>query len=77
MRLLITESTRMRLDDVSKRARQLAADCDAWAHESEEIGVRDDRREDLECICNRDVTEAELDEFIDLGQIPADGSVAA
>ena len=36
------------------------------------IGIREDRREDLECILNRDVTAAELDAFIDHGAIPSE-----
>ena len=30
----------------------------------DDLGVREDRREDLECITGREVTEAELDAFI-------------
>ncbi|MHA1573311.1 MAG: hypothetical protein ACTSX8_04900 [Alphaproteobacteria bacterium] len=33
-------------------------------------GIREDRREDLECILNRDVSEAELTAWIDDGVLP-------
>lgn len=36
-----------------------------------DYGIREDRREDLECILNRDVTEAELDAWIIDGVLPA------
>lgn len=40
--------------------------------DDDDLGVREDRREDLEAILNRDVTDAELDAFIDAGTIPSE-----
>ncbi len=43
---------------------------DLAGEEVDDDGVRGDRREDLECILNRDVSSDELDAFIEYGSIP-------